>query len=137
MKLPSFKRLFYTDFEADFQALVEQLSNTINQGFETLYNALNNNLTLSDNLAASVKDVTLSVDSTGRPTSPTAFTISNSNTISGLQVLKATNNTNATVYPTGGIFITYTQSSNQITINNITGLPVNNQFSIRVVAFLT
>lgn len=136
-KLPSFKRIFYTDFPKDYQSLVEQLSYTINQGFDALFNALNNNLTLNDNLAVTVKDITVSVNATGTPTSSTGFTVSNSNTIAGVQVIKATNNTNPTIYPTSGVFITYTQSGNLITINNIAGLPANNQFTLRVVAYLT
>lgn len=136
-KLPSFKRIFYTDFPKDFQSLVEQLSYTINQGFDSVFSALNNNLTLNDNLAVTVKDVTVTVNSSGTPTSATSFTIANSNTIVGTQVIKATNNTSATVYPSGGVFLSYTQSGNLITINNIAGLPENNQFTLRVVAYLT
>lgn len=137
MKLPSFKRVFYTDYQKDFQQVIEQLSYTINQGFENLYNALNNNLTLADNLAVTVRDVTLTAGADGTPTSTASFTISNSNTISGLQVIRVTTSNGSTVYPTAGIFISYTQSANSITVNHITGLPAGTQFVVRVVAYLT
>ena len=42
----------------------------------------------------------------------------------------------STVFPTGGIFISYTQNAQLITITNITGLPANNSFLLTVVAWL-
>ena len=137
MKLPAYKRIYYTDFPQEDQEIIEQLSYTINNGFEGVYNALNNGLSLEDNLDVSVKDVLITVDATGIPTSPTSYTVTNSNPIDGTQVIRALNQTNSTVFPTGGIFISYTQSGNKVTINNITGLPANNQFSVRIISYLT
>lgn len=137
MKIPSFKRIVYTDFPNQFQQLVEQLSYTINNGFENIQNVLNNNVSLRDNFYASVKDVTLTVNSAGVPLSTAAFSIDNSNPVDGLYVIRAINNTNASVFPTSGIFISYTQSGAKVTINSITGLPANNSYTIRVIAYLT
>lgn len=139
MKFPAFKKLYYTDFKdgMSITSLVQQLSLSLNPALSNLFSALNNNLTLADNLAVTIATITAAVDSSGNPTTATSFAIANSNTISGTQVIKATNNTSATVYPTGGIFISYTQSGSQITVNNITGLPANNQFTLSIVAYLT
>lgn len=137
MKLPNFKRIYYTDYPEDAQKIIEQLSYTINNGFESLFNAVNKGLTLRDNLSTSVRDVAITVDANGKPLSATSFGIDNANTIDGLQVIRASNQSNGVAFPSGGIFISYTQSGKKVTIDNITGLPANNQFSIRVIAYLT
>jgi hypothetical protein len=137
MKLPSYNRLFFTDFPTQFKSLVEQLSNTINNSFDSIFSALGNNISLRDNLLCSVKDVNVRVNTNGIPTSTTSFSISNSNTIDGLIIIKAVNSTNSSIYPLAGIFISYTQKGNIITITNVTGLPINNTFNLRIVTFLT
>lgn len=137
MKIPSFKRLVYTDFPQQYQQLVEQLSYTVNNSIESITQALTNNISLRDNLLTSVKDVTLQVDANGIPLSTASFAIGNTNTIDGLQVIRAINNTNSTVFPSAGIFVSYAQSGSKITILNVTGLPANNLFSLRIVAWLT
>lgn len=137
MKLPNLKRIYYTDYEQQYQKLVEQLSYTVNTTFESIIQALNNNISIRDNLLASVRDITFAVDSTGAPTSPTAFSIDNTNAIDGTQVIRAVSNAKTVIYPTSGIFISYSQNGSKITIINITGLPANVQFTIRVIAYLT
>lgn len=136
MKIPNFRRIFYTDYPQDQQSLIQKLSVTINNGFENPYNALQNNISLADNIACTVKTVSVTVDSTGTPTTSTSFSITTTGTLTGLMVLAATNTTSSTVYPTGCPFITYTQNSRLITITNVAGLPANNAFSLTVVAFL-
>lgn len=137
MKLPSFKDLIYTDYPQQFQSLIEQLSNSINVSMDGIINALNNNLNFEDNFLASISTVTISVNSSGTPTSTAAFTVDNTNPIDGLLIVSAINQTNSTTYPTSGVFISFTQSGNKVTINNITGLPPSNTFSIKIIALLT
>jgi hypothetical protein len=135
--LANLKRIYYTDYEQQYQKLVEQLSYTINTTFESIIQTLNKNVSLRDNLLASVRDITFAVDATGTPTSPAAFSIDNSNSLDGTMVIRATSSAKTVVYPTGGIFISYLQNGTKVTITNITGLPANVQFTIRIVAFLT
>jgi hypothetical protein len=137
MILPAYKRIYYTDFPKDSQPAMEQLSYTVNNAFEGIFSALNNGLNLSDNLAVSVKDITVNVDANGNPLSTLSFSIANTNTISGVQVIRALNQTNNSVFPTTAPWITYTQNGNKIIINNITGIPVGNTFLVRVIAYLT
>lgn len=136
MKIPNFRRIFYTDYPQDQQPLIQKLSVTINNGFENPYNALQNNISLADNIACTVKQVTLTVDSTGTPTTATSFSVTTTGTLTGLTVMAATNQTTATVYPTGNPFISYTQNSQLITITNVAGLPANNSFLLTIVAWI-
>lgn len=136
MKLPSFKTLIASDFEKIYKKLVDQLSLSLNNGVQILYTALNNNLSLRDNLNCTVKDVLVTVDANGKPTQSTAFTLSNSNAkVDGITVIMALNQSNTSVYVNSQPFITGTQSSNTYIINNITGLQVQQQYLIRVVAW--
>lgn len=135
MKLQSFRRLFTKDYKKDYQDLIESLSVSLNNGIESLYTALNNNVTLRDNMKASIKDVTVSVDASGKPVNATSFALDFSGQIDGVMVLSAFNQTNANIYPTTAPFISYTQSTDSIIINNITGLQPGNTYLIRVVAF--
>lgn len=129
--------MYYNDFPKEAQEIIEQLSYTINNAFEGIFNALNNNINLRDNLAVSVRDLQVSVDANGTPSSTISFGVANNNPIDGTIVLRALNQTNNAVYPTGGIFLSYTQSGTKVIVNNITGLPPDNTFSLRIVAFLT
>jgi hypothetical protein len=114
---------------------VDQLAVSLNIGIESLYNALNKNVSLKDNMLCTVKDLTITVDATGKPTTSTQFALDISGQIIGTQVIYAINTTNSASYPTGGIFISFTQTTTGVLINNITGLPANQAFTVRVVAY--
>jgi hypothetical protein len=138
MIFPSFKRLVYTDFPQQFQTLVDQMSYTINNSFESIFDAMANGISIRDNLQATVVDVNVTVDSTGAPLTATSFKISNSNPIDGTQVIRAVPTQNgSTSVPSSGVMISYSQTGSKVTISNITGIPANVPFSVRVIAYLT
>lgn len=135
MKLPSFKRLFSQDFVQQYRQLVDQLSLTINNQIELLYTALNNQLTFTDNFKCTIKSITLTVDVNGNPTGSAGFPINDSSSrILGCIVLSVTNNSTSGAFPTGGVFVSFTQSSSNITINNITGLAAGQSYTLQIVA---
>lgn len=135
MKLQSFRRLFKQDFEEQYQKLVDQLSGSLNYGIETLYEALNKNVSLKDNVRCTVKDISVKVDANGNPSESTTFTLDIQGQVIGTQVIYAINTTNSSIYPSGGIFVSYAQTTTGILINNITGLPANQTFTLRIVAY--
>lgn len=133
--LPSYKRIMKGDFPKQMQDVVSQLALIINSAFDSIFNALNKNLTLADNMYATINSVTVMVDSIGTPTTPTIFSIVTKGPIAGISVLSATNSTNNAIYPTGQPFISFTQSGSIITINNITGLVAGNTYILKLVAW--
>jgi len=135
MKLPNFRRLFKTDFSKEFQDLVDQLSVSINIGIETLYEALNKRLTFRDNFSCTVKDLTVTVDAAGKPKNSLVFQMDVSGKVDGVVVLYAVNNTNATKYVETGVHVSWTQTQNGVSINNIKGLYPNDEYTLRVVVF--
>ena len=135
MKFPTFKRIYKTDYPQEQQSLVEKISLTVNNGFEVLYNAMSRNVNLQDNIACTLKTITVKVDSSGIPTSTLSFKIDTIGQIKGTEVIRAENQTNSATYVTSHPFITYTQDNNTITVNHISGLPANNTFNLTVIAW--
>lgn len=115
--------------------MIDTLSVSLNNGIEVLYNALNGQITLRDNISGTVKDVVVSVDSSGTPLQSAAFTLNTTNKIDAIVVGIAQNQTNSNVYPTSQPFISGSQSGTTFTISNITGLQPNQQYLLRVTVF--
>lgn len=130
MKLQSYRNIKREDFDPQYQGLIDRLSFTINSSFESLFNTLNGQTSLKDNILCSVNTFTATVDSTGKPTSTIKFTTSLINGIAGVTVISAVSSTNTPIYPIGTPFISFTKSANIITINNITGLPAGTSFTL-------
>lgn len=135
MKLPNFKRLIKADYAQEFQDLIETLGFSVNNGVEVLYQALNKSLNLKDNIACTVKELTVEVKDDGTPKTQLTFTLDTSNRILGITVLSASNLTNPTIYPNFTPFISYSQSGKNVTINNIKGLQSGQKYSLTIVAF--
>jgi hypothetical protein len=135
MRLPSFRRLFKSDFPKDEQDMIDKLANTINPGIESLYTVLNNNVSLRDNFLCTVKDVIVNIDGTGTTPTNIGMSLNSTNNVDGLLVLLAISLTDGNTYPTGQPFISFTQNGSSLLFNNITNLPANNKWQLRVVAF--
>lgn len=133
--LPNQRRIFVSDFDEENQELVNQLSIPINTNIEFLYQTLNKNVSLKDNIYAEVKEFTTSVDANGTPIDTLKFQSVLNTAILGMQVLKARHSTGASVFPSATPFISFSQSGKTITINNIAGLPVGQSFVITLVAY--
>jgi hypothetical protein len=135
MNLNRFKRIFKGDYPQEQQPLVEKLASSINIGFESLYNAMARNVSISDNIACTVKKLSTAVDSAGIPTSTLSFKTDVLGQVKGISVIRATNLTNSTVYVTSHPFLTYSQDNTTVTILHIAGLPVSNTFELTIVAW--
>jgi len=136
MKIEGYKRIIKGDYPAEYQNLVERLSGSINDGFQALYQVLNNKVTLSDNLAATIGVFQVTVDSSGKPTATTSFKLNASTTsVLGIQVIKLENLTNSAGYPTSGPFISFTTANGQVQVLNITGLTPGNLYRVTAVAY--
>jgi hypothetical protein len=135
MKLPSYRRIFKTDYDKDYQALVDKLAVSINYGFDTLYDALNQKLTFQDNFASTIASFNVSVDSSGRPLQLTQFKLKSSQTsIQGIIVLNCYGFNNPNDLPSSGVFVGFSRSEDIVNINYIKGLEPNIQYVINVLA---
>lgn len=134
MKLPSYRRIIEQDYPEKDQDLVKQLATSLNYGLEVIYQLLNGKLTFSDNIASTIKEVQVKVNASGTPQTAVSITKSSNDKILGIIVVRASNLTNSSTYPTSGIIISYTETVDSIKINNIKGLTVDDNWSLMVIA---
>jgi hypothetical protein len=134
MKIFDFKRLRIEDYQEEMRPLIEKLAFPINDGFQTLYQALTKRLTFSENIASTINEFVVSVDSSGTPRNNIFIKLTNDLPVEGIQVIKVTPLDG--VFPSSGLGITWSQTTKQringIIINNIQGLPANKNFAIKV-----
>jgi hypothetical protein len=135
MKLPSYRRIFKTDYAEEYQSLVEKLAVSINYGFDTLYDALNQKLNFQDNIASTIAEFSVTVDGDGKPTQKTQFKLNSSqSTVQGIIVLNCYGSKDTTVLPYGGIFVSFEKNEKFVNINNIKGLTANIPYTIKLLA---
>jgi hypothetical protein len=135
MKLPSYRRIFKTDYAEQYQELVDKLAVSINYGFDTLYDALNQKLTFQENFLATISEFNVTVNASGNPSQRTQFKLSgNQTSVQGLIVINCFPVNDANALPTSGIFISFNKSENFININNIKGLQPNVLYTLKVLA---
>jgi hypothetical protein len=135
MKMSNFKRIISTDYEEKDQKLIEKLGRNLNDGIDSIYFALNKKLTFDDNFLATIKEVEVTVNSSGNPINRTSLLLDTTNIVKGTLIISAVNKTNAAVFPTSTPFVSFTQSGNTLYIDNITGLQANNRYVIRIICF--
>lgn len=127
-----------SDFDSQYSGLLSRLSGALNTGIEVLYQVLNNNITFTDNIACTVADVSVQVDSSGKIVGTSSFKLNNTQPVKGVLVIQCTNNSSANAAPTGGVFVTFAtntnNNNNNLSITNVTGLVAGNKYTLRVIA---
>jgi hypothetical protein len=135
-KLQGFRRLYKQDFDQQYGDLIDGLSPALNTGVEVLYQALNKNLDLANNIRCTVRDVSVIVNASGVPKSITSIALDVKNApVIGCQVISAQNVTNSSTFPTGQPFISFSQKSDVLIINNVTGLQADNQYTLKIICW--
>lgn len=127
-KITSSKRLNKDEFPDEYQDLVDTLSFSINPFFEQIYGAFTNGLTFKDNFYGQPVTVTTKVDAQGRPVNNQVPYLlkTRPQTIMVLNVANNTDNTGLTGAPYVGFGI----SGNVLTLNYITGLLPNKEYTL-------
>lgn len=135
MLVGSFRRLFKGDYPQEQQPLVEQLSVTINNGFEVLYNLATKKISLRDNVLCTVRDYEAQVDASGNPQGNTVVKLDNATARpDGIQVIKCDNLSNPNNY-SGAVMVHFSPIEGAIQIVNIKGLTVGDKYRIRLVVY--
>lgn len=139
MKLQGYKRIVKEDYDKKDQDIVSKLAYSINTAFDSVFQAINKNLTISDNLNMMFIDITgVRVDANGVPNAPLQLKYTLPTNCKGLQVINLTNNTSSNVTPTQTPFVSFTQASpSLLKISNITGLVADSSYSLTLIAYGT
>lgn len=135
MRLQAFKRLIKEDYKEEQREMIEKLGFSLNTFADDITNLLNKNITIEDNLNQAKKTVKTSVDASGTPISPLAFKTGLTDQCYGIQCVRAINTTTSTSYPTSTPLLSFTESNNVLTINNITGLVAGSTYSLNLILF--
>lgn len=123
------------DFDQKDQKLVQKLSFPFNTFMQQVVSAFTKNIDFN-NLNRQVNTFTVSVDSTGKPTSPIQFKNNLATKLYGIICINALNTSSVIRYPLAQPYISWTQNASTITINNIAGLGIpDNQTNSDVYTF--
>lgn len=134
MKVSFLRRLVKEDFPQKDKDLVGKIGYVINPAMEQLSQALRNNLTWADNMAAQINTIAVTVDASGNPTTPLSFVSSLSSPVQHIIVTRAVNTSNSNSYPTGAPFVSFIQQGTNVVIQNVTGLPANTTFNLTMIS---
>lgn len=136
MRIPNQKRLDKQNFDDQYGELIDTLAFTVNNDGEVVFNVLNRNVSLKDNVFCTVREVQVILDANGIPKNTASFQLDITNMrVLGCVVLKAVNAKISTTYPSGSPFLNYTQTTNIVTINHVTGLQADTPWNLTIVAF--
>lgn len=134
-KLSGYRRIVKNDYPDEYKSLIDQLSVSVNNGFDTLYNAINGKLNFSDNISSTIAEVRLTVDGDGYPLQKTQFKLSgNQTTVEGVLVLNAIGYNNPNLYPSSGVAVSYSAGSGLVTVDNVKGLQPNKVYVLKLLA---
>lgn len=135
MKLPTIKKILREDLK-DAPTWVNGLIDPLNVFMEMVYQALNKNITLSENVASFVKELTY-ITGSSYPTSQDLFTFNNELKTRPVGVLPLqVYERNTYIAAAGPVYIPWIyQNGNQIQVSTITGLEASKTYTVRVVVF--
>lgn len=131
MKLPSQKRILREDLKGA-PSWVGPLIDTLNSFMETVYRALNKNVTFSDNIAANVKEFTYKTTSTYPAAQDNVEFVSGLKTKASGVLLFQVYETSSYSPPPGPVYIPWVEINGTIIISTITGLEPSKTYLVRV-----
>lgn len=132
-RVPDFKRITKEDFDKESQRLIERLAYPLNSFMEQVINALNRNIDFQ-NLNQEIIEITVTVDSSGKPLIPLQYKSNLRSRVQGMICIRAENLTTTNTPPVNTPFATFIQTTNIVTVSNIKGLTANESYKLN---FLT
>lgn len=135
-KLPTLKRLFKNEFKPEYSDLVEKLIVSINNGFDNIYDSLNNKITLKNNMLCDIKDVEASVSPSGDLLNDINLYLTFNNNVNSVVIGMVQNKTTPVLYPKNGVTVIWEPvSQGIIKIKHISGLQEGSIYNIRLVIY--
>jgi hypothetical protein len=135
VNLSFLKKLIKEDFASKDQDLISKVAAILNPAVDQIGTLMNHGLGISD-LKTQVKDLTLEVDGDGTPTTDISFQSTLTSKCSMMQIGRALNLTDSTIYPEAGFSISFTEKDGQIFIKNVRGLQDGYKWQVRVIAYV-
>jgi hypothetical protein len=130
MRLPTQKKVLREDVKGA-PGWINPLLDTLNSFMETVYQALNKNITFTENVACVLKEVSYTTVSTypsGQPV--TEFMTGLKTKASGLWVIQAYDKATYVAAP-GPVYAPWIENNGNIELSTVTGLEANKTYLLR------
>lgn len=127
-KLPPISRFLREDFPG--QDWIDKLLWPLNQFMNTIYGAMNKNLTLNDNCACQIKTISVTSDGSGNASTSFAWGLSAIPTDVWVSRVTTTSGSN----PSGAVGILWEYDGTKISVGTIFGLANSSTYNIRIIA---
>lgn len=133
-KLPSVKSIRREDLSPDAPSWVDNLLGTLTIFMESVYSALNKDITFTENIACNIREFVINTKNNYTSGNFDAFTFPSGlrSKPNGVIVLSVTNQTNPDTLFTSAVSLDWRDLSGQIQIRNITGLDNSKKYTIKV-----
>lgn len=135
MRLDNVRFLRAEEFEPEMRNNISRIASIINPFMQEVFDLTDGRIDF-ENTVQSFRTVQITVNSSGNPVGTNQLNLGTDATqIKGLQVIRARNLTNQSIFPTGQPFISYTTVNQQlIQVNNITSLPAG-RYELNIVIY--
>jgi hypothetical protein len=130
-KLPPFRRFIQEDFPQKYNDLITGLFYGLNQFFESVSNALNGNITFSENISAQIQEITIVAPINAQKT--VSFRRTLRGQCQGVWIVNVDNLDDANTQLSNAPFVQFTNGQDTIIINNITGLTDGTRYRLRLI----
>ena len=122
------------DYDDEYQQLIDQLGQILNPFMQEVSELSDERIDFENRVEVK-KNITITVDSNGKPTLNDKISTDKSK-VNGTQVVRAYNLTNLSNYATSQPFISYTElGGGVIRVDNISGLVANNKYRLTVIFY--
>lgn len=123
------KKIRGEDYSSEYQALINQLGYTLNDNNDIVYQILSGGIDF-ENLNRQLSIITVTINADGKIVNPPQIKTTLRTKVIGLNVLRAVNVNNTTIYPTAAPWVSFSVSANLLTILNVSGLPASSQWQL-------
>lgn len=135
MKLANVRRIIVEDFPSADRPAVAKLSYILNSFMDGVVELADNNVDFT-NLKQEMITLRITAQADGTPTQTVKFSTVRTNNVSGACVIRATNITSPSVYPTSTPFLSVTPVSSKLfSIAHITGLTPGDVYEIAFILY--
>ena len=133
-KLNNARTINPQDFSEDFQSDAEKLSYILTPFMQEVVDMSNKNIDF-ENLNQNFLSIAIEVDTNGKPAQVNKINVGKVNPL-GIQVIKATNITNAANLSNQAPFVYFTPNgTNLVTIDKIVGLIPFNKYQLNIIIY--
>lgn len=130
MKLPTLKKILFEDLKGA-PDWIRPMIDVLNSFMETVYQALNRNITFSENVACYIKEITYKTPTAYPTMDPVYFQNDLRTRATGIMVLQVYDKADYTA-PPGPVYIPWIETNGRIAINSITGLQAEKTYIVRL-----